>query len=91
MPNGLSNWSYNDVRKFLEKHSFSFYKEAPGSHEYWISEDQKSIVDINFIRGGESYPPRTLEAMIRDASALLDKKHWRKWAETGGYCCKKGR
>lgn len=89
MPNGLNNWSYRDVKDFLEKHSFRFHKDAPGSHEYWISEDEKCIVDVNFIQGSESYPPRTLESMIRDAILILKKDHWRKWAETGGYCCKK--
>ena len=89
MPNGLSNWNYRDVKDFLEKHDFKFHKNLPGSHEYWISDDGKYLVDVNFIQGNESYPTTTLKSMIRDTGILLDKKHWRKWAETGGYCCKK--
>ena len=89
MPNGLSNWTYKDVKEFLTKHSFSLYKTLPGSHEQWLSQDEKSIVDVNFITGSESYPERTLESMIRDIlPSRLDKKHWREWAETGGHCCK---
>ena len=91
MPNGLSNWSYRDVKDFLEKHNFKLGKNLIGSHQYWISEDSKYVVDVNFIRGGDSYPPRTLESMIRNAGILLDKKHWRKWAETRGHCCKKSK
>ena len=89
MPKGLSNWGYRDVVDFLRLHRFTPYKTVIGSHEQWLSEDGKSIVDINFIQGSESYRERTLESMIRDAlPSGLDKKHWRKWAETGGYCCK---
>ena len=89
MPKGISNWNYKDVTAFLKYHDFVYHKEAPGSHEQWLSEDEKSIVDVNFIQGNESYPERTLESMIRDSlPSGFDKKHWRAWASTGGYCCK---
>lgn len=78
MPRGISNWTYKDVVAFLKDHGFSFYKTLLGSHEQWLSENGKYIVDVNFIQGNESYPERTLESMIRDSG--LAKKAWRDWA-----------
>jgi len=87
VPNGLFNWSYRDVTDFLKSHSFEFHKEVAGSHEHWIDKEKKYIVDVNFIQRSESYPPRTLETMIRNTTPLLDKKHWKKWAKNRGNCC----
>ena len=89
MPRGISNWTYKDVKKFLKYHNFSFFKEGEGSHEQWLSRDEKYIVDVNFITGSKSYPDRTLETMISNSGPELDKKHWKKWSNTGGHCCKK--
>ncbi len=79
MPRGLFNWSYRDVIDFISENGFSFYKEAGGSHEYWINESTSSIVDIDF-HGQKSFPPKTLETMIRQSK--IDKKIWRKWASS---------
>jgi len=78
MPKGLNNWGYKDVIRFLREKNFTFYKPLPGSHEQWISSDRRFIVDIDFKKGGHSYPPRTLESMIRDSG--IPKKEWRDWA-----------
>lgn len=95
MPRGISNWTYKDVKEFLEYHDFTFNKTIIGSHEQWLSKDAKSIVDVNFIQGNESYPPKTLESMIRDtlppgwsmSDEQEQRKHWRRWAQSGGHCC----
>lgn len=86
MPRGISNWSYKDVKRFLELHDYAFHKDVDGSHEYWISPSKLCIVDVNF-HGAKSYPERTLESMIRDSEKCgLDKKHWKRWAN-GQSCC----
>lgn len=82
MPNGLNNWGYRDVTNFLKKHSFNFWKEREGSHEAWISEDEKYVVEVNFIKGKKSYPPRTLETMIGQSG--ITKEEWKEWAKRGG-------
>lgn len=79
MPRGLFNWSYRDVTGFISENGFVFYKEAGGSHEYWINKTTGSIVDIDF-HGQKSFPPKTLESMIRQSK--IDKKIWRKWASS---------
>lgn len=76
MPNGLNNWTYKDVTRFLKESGFAFYQEKAGSHEAWTNEGTTAIVEINFTHG--SYPIRTLETMIRQSK--IDKKAWRKWA-----------
>lgn len=78
MPRGLNNWKYKDVTTFLKEKGFDFYKEKEGSHEAWISNDGKFVVEVNFIKGKDSYPVRTLETMIRQSGIL--KPMWRKWA-----------
>lgn len=75
MPNGLRNWSYRDVTKFLKEKGFSFHKELDGSHESWVNLETQSIVNVNST--SSAYPPRTLETMIRQSK--LDKKTWRNW------------
>lgn len=81
MPNGLSNWSYRDVIKFLKDFEFTFYKYKFGSHEAWISSDKKNIVEVNVIKNSESYPELTLKTMIRQSG--LSQKEWRKWSTRG--------
>jgi len=46
-------------------------------------------VDAQYKKGNESYPIRTLETLIRNAEPFIEKGEWRKWAKTGGHCCKK--
>ncbi len=79
MPNGLFNWTYKDVTAFLKENGFVFDKELKGSHEAWYNQETQAIVEINF-HGQKSFPPRTLETMIRQSK--LDKKVWRKWANS---------
>ena len=77
MPNGLFNWCYSDVTKFLKEKGFEFLETRKGSHEAWINKNTQAIVEINF-HGTKSFPPRTVETMIRQSK--MDKKEWRKWA-----------
>lgn len=77
MPSGLKNWTCRDVKAFLKERGFYFYEQRKGSHEAWISQDNKYMVEINIITGSESYPPRTLETMIRQSG--ISKNEWRNW------------
>lgn len=75
MARGIDGWSYRNVIDFITSHGFYFFEEMDGSHESWISPDERYIVEINKTK--KEYPPRTLETMIGNSG--LDKKHWRKW------------
>ena len=97
MPNGLDNWTFRDLKKFLEQHGFYLVEgkdiglTQKGSHYFYFvrkEAETQAIVDAQLKHGTDSYPTRTLETLIRNSLPFLDKKHWRKWAMTGGHCCK---
>lgn len=79
MPNGLFNWTYKDVTKFLKENGFEFKNELKGSHEAWINLSTQAVVEIN-VHAQKTFLPRTLETMIRQSK--IDKKVWRKWASS---------
>ncbi|MDP3795098.1 MAG: type II toxin-antitoxin system HicA family toxin [bacterium] len=76
MPRGLNNWTYRDVANFLKKHGFHLADQLPGSHEAWLNEETKAIININK-HAGRTFPPRTMDTMVRQSN--IDKKIWRKW------------
>jgi len=78
MPRGLFNWCFRDVTRFLKANGFEFKGYLKGSHESWVNKSTNATVEINF-HGNKSYPPRTLETMIRQSK--IDKKKWRKLAQ----------
>ena len=76
MPRGLMNWAYKDVCSFLKYYGFEFGLYLGGSHESWINKKIGSVVEVNKTKS--SYPPRTLETMIRQSKIIKDI--WRDWA-----------
>jgi len=76
MPNGLNNWTYKDLTRFLKESGFVFDYAKAGSHEAWVNEETSAIVEVNVTSC--SYPVRTLETMIRQSK--MEKKEWRNWA-----------
>jgi predicted RNA binding protein YcfA (HicA-like mRNA interferase family) len=79
MPRGLRNWIYRDLVNFLKTNNFKLYKQKEGSHEAWINFETEKIVEINF-HTSKSFPPRTLETMIRQSG--IPKKEWHKWTKS---------
>jgi len=75
MPNGLRNWNYKQLIKFLEEKGFIFGKELPGSHETWVNKETDAVVNVNYTK--KTYPIRTLETMIRQSK--IAKTIWRKF------------
>ena len=85
MPNGLNNWSEDNVVQFLKDHGFSFYEQRKGSHYAYKNSETLKVVEINIPK--DSFVPLTLETMIRQSG--LDKKHWKKWGRKEKCCNKK--
>lgn len=77
MPRGLFNWTYKDVANFAKEHGFILDHSIPGSHEFWINYKTNAVINVHY-HGQKSFPPRTLETMIRQSE--LSKKVWRDWA-----------
>lgn len=80
MTRGLHNWNYRKVTGFLKKNGFSFLKPLKGSHQAWIKRGENGepdrIVGVNL--PSDSYPPKTLQTMIRKSG--IDQDEWIKWA-----------
>ena len=81
---GLHNWTYKNVTAFLKENGFDFFEQLPGSHERWLKladgSDPERRVEINAIKGGESYPPKTLKTMIYQSG--IDQKEWIEWGSS---------
>lgn len=81
MPNGLNNWSYKDVSKFLKRNGFVFYRELKGSHEAWVKKAQKDEGSkdyvVNVHKEKSSFGLNTIKTMIR--SSGISEKVWREW------------
>lgn len=79
MPRRLRNWGYKDVIAFLKENGFYFYEQREGSHEAWVRKtDMESfVVEVNWIEGGKSYKPKTLNTMI--AQSGIKAEEWIKW------------
>lgn len=76
MPNGLKNWSYKNLKKFLSKNGFVLDHQMKGSHEAWVGKVGGKDYVVNVNRTNKSYPIPTLETMISQSG--LSKKDWRK-------------
>lgn len=83
MPNRFDGWTHRDLINFLKHHGFYWYEARKGSHEAWISYDNRFVVEINIPKG--SYVKRTLDTMIKQSGIHQDE--YLKWAITGGKCC----
>ena len=78
MPNGLKNWSYKDLKRFLSKNGFVLDHQMKGSHEAWVGEIDGRDCVVNVNRTSKSYPVKTLEIMIEQSN--ISKKEWRRGA-----------
>jgi len=80
MANGIRNWSYRDITRFLKDHNFYLSHQLGGSHEAWvrIENDKEFVVNVNKTKS--SYPPLTMKTMISQSG--IDEKEWRKWGSS---------
>ncbi len=76
MPNGLMNWTFDDVIKFLKRHSF-LYNYTKGSHYFYIGSHGgiSRQVAVPF-HGSKSIKPRTLKGIILQSG--ISKEEWMK-------------
>ena len=76
MPNGIMNWTFDDVAKFLKKHNF-IYNYTKGSHYFYIGSyggvSRQVVVPFH---GKKSIKPRTMRAIILQSG--ISKDGWTK-------------
>ena len=75
--NGISNWNYKNIKKFLKENDFYICKTKKGSHEFYkkIQKNKTFLVNVN--RTKKSFPQGTMKAMIRQSG--IEEKIWRKF------------
>lgn len=74
MPNGLKNWTYQNVVNILRDNGFVL-NHTRGSHYYFIGHigGCQRQVCVPF-HGGQAIKPRTLKGIVLQSG--LDKKIW---------------
>jgi len=74
MPNGLFNWTFNDVVDFLKEHSFRL-NYVNGSHYYYIGHQEKILRQVCVpFHGKTAIKPRTMRGIILQSG--ISKKEW---------------
>jgi len=77
MARGLKNWTCREVTEFLKDRGF-YFSHTKGSHYFYVKKAEKEYtVEVNFLTGGESYPPLTMKTMIINSG--IPEKEWRDW------------
>ena len=74
MPNGINNWTYSDVKKFLNKRNFTLVRKKGSHHHYRGYDGQIRLVTVPFHGKNEAIRPRTMNSII--AQSGIDKKEW---------------
>ena len=74
MPNGIMNWTFDDVTKFLKRHNF-IYNYARGSHYYYIGSYNgiPRQVSVPF-HCSKIIKPRTIKSIILQSG--IPKDEW---------------
>jgi predicted RNA binding protein YcfA (HicA-like mRNA interferase family) len=74
MPNGLMNWTFDDVVKFLKKHHF-IYNYTKGSHYFYIGlQGGASRQVVVPFHGKKTIKPRTMRSIILQSG--ISKETW---------------
>ena len=74
MPNGLHNWTFNDVAKLLKENGFVF-NYTNGSHYYYIGSKGGKLRQVTVpFHGNKSINPRTLKSIIVQSG--MTKEEW---------------
>jgi predicted RNA binding protein YcfA (HicA-like mRNA interferase family) len=69
MTRGLFNWTFYDVKKFLEEHGFVRY-HTEGSHYYFVG-NKGRVVQVPF-HGSKVLKVRTLKGIMRQSGISVD-------------------
>ena len=74
MPNGINNWTYSDVKKFLSKRNFVLVR-SKGSHHHFrgVINREIRLVTIPFHGKNNAIKPRTMNAIITQSGISKDK------------------
>lgn len=76
MPNGLFNWTFNDVVNFLKENNFRL-NHTNGSHHYYLGHYNKELKQVCVpFHGSRTIKPRTIRGIILQSG--IPQKEWLK-------------
>ncbi len=61
MPNGINNWTYRDITKFIKIKGFKFWKEKKGSHEAWMNFSSNKVIELYYHGAKTPYSPKVMK------------------------------
>jgi predicted RNA binding protein YcfA (HicA-like mRNA interferase family) len=74
MPNGMFNWTFDDVVRFLKDNGFT-HNHTEGSHFYYVGNHAGQIWQVSVpFHGSRALKPRTMNSIIKQSG--LAKKTW---------------
>ncbi len=74
MPNGIKNWTFDDVVKFLKENGFR-YNYTRASHHYYIGSSQGILRQVTVaFHGKKTIKPRTMKSIILQSG--IPKEVW---------------
>lgn len=74
MPNGINNWTFNDVVALLKEYGFSL-NHIKGSHYFYIGYVNSRARQVCVPKHGKiSFKPRTLKGMVSQSG--LSENTW---------------
>lgn len=74
MPNGLNNWNFNDVIRFLKEKGLR-HSYTNGSHYYYIGSIRGQVRQVTVpFHGAKSINPKTLKSIITQSG--IPKEEW---------------
>jgi predicted RNA binding protein YcfA (HicA-like mRNA interferase family) len=68
----LRELSYREVTRRLRKLGFRFYRQAKGSHELWVRDEDGRVVPVPHYRG-KNVRKGTVRAIIREVGLDVEE------------------
>ena len=74
MPNGIFNWTFGDVERFLKKHGFTL-NHVNASHYFYVGHVNKILRQVCVpFHGKNSIKPRTMNGIILQSG--IPRREW---------------
>lgn len=83
MPNGIKNWTFADIVRFLEQHFFVLAYTHNGSHRFYTGfvDGRDRLVEVQY-HASVAIKPKTLSWSIIPKSGIPELI-WLEWAKAG--------
>ncbi len=77
MPRGLNNWSFRDIKHFLEQHNFHL-NHIEGSHYFYTGSYRGVVRQVSIpFHGSKTIHPKTMKSIVRQSG--VPQEEWMKY------------